>query len=175
MSIGFLSQVVPFKWVRVTPRSSRYFPGNFRPGRPVIKRFSCCPFDAFGGRGVVSLLQELIKIVQKRPLSRDRSRNDSTWFSFFFLFVFTLWLGLPRALALGMICYYLGITRTLVVYWIPEPGRPFNWVRVTPRSSSYFRGDWGACSSWECRSCSSVVAECLCFREILFAQPFLGI
>ena len=93
-------------------------------------------------RGVVSLLQELIKIVQKRPLSRDHSRNDSTWFSFFFLFVFTLWLGLPRALALGMICYYLGITRTLVVYWIPEPGRPFNWVRVTPRSSRSFRGNF---------------------------------
>ena len=132
----------PFNWVRVTPRSSRYFRGNFKPGRPVIKRFSCCPFDAFGGRGVVSLLQEFIKIVQKRPLSRDRSRNDSTWFSFFFLFVFTLWLGLPRALALGMICYYLGITRTPVVYWIPEPARPFNWVRVTPRSSRYFRGNF---------------------------------
>ena len=138
----FIGQVVPLIWVRVISRSSRYFRGNFKPGRPVIKRFSCCPFDAFGGRGVVSLLQELIKIVQKRPLSRDRSRNDSTWFSFFFLFVFTLWLGLPRALALGMICYYLGITRTLVVYWIPEPGRPFNWVRVTPRSSRYFRGNF---------------------------------
>ena len=104
------------RWHR---NSSRWLEGR------AVNCVSCCPFDAFGGRGVVSLLQELIKIVQKRPLSRDRSRNDSTWFSFFFLFVFTLWLGLPRALALGMICYYLGITRTLVVYWIPEPGRPF--------------------------------------------------